>query len=170
MKKIFVLATFLMIGLIGLQAQDRYGHLNLGNLIAVMPEAVSANDSLEIVQAGMIAQGEAMAAQFQRDAAAFIKQVQEGTLTPLKEREGQAALEKRQREIQNFEQVIVQTMEVERNRMLAPIIAKAQNAIEEVARENGFVMVFDTSIFGAVMFAKDTEDLMPMVKAKLNID
>ena len=57
-----------------------------------------------------------------------------------------------------------------RNEMLKPIVARAQTAIDEVAKENGYVMVFDTSIFGAIMYAKDTEDIMPLVKAKLGIE
>ena len=35
---------------------------------------------------------------------------------------------------------------------------------------NGEIMVFDTSIFGAIMYAKDTDDIMPLVKAKLGIE
>ena len=170
MKKILLVSTLVLGSLIALTGQDRYGHLNFGNLIAVMPEAIQANDSLEIMQATMVARGEAMAAQFQRDASAFIKDVQSGTLTPVQQQERQAALEKRQVEIQNFEQEIVQTMGATRNQMLEPIIARAQLAIDDVAKENGYVMVFDTSVFNAVMFADESEDLMDMVKAKLGIE
>ncbi|MEL6969698.1 MAG: OmpH family outer membrane protein [Bacteroidota bacterium] len=170
MKKILLVSTLVLGSLIALTGQDRYGHLNFGNLIAVMPEAIQANDSLEIMQATMVARGEAMAAQFQRDASAFIKDVQSGTLTPVQQQERQAALEKRQVEIQNFEQEIVQTMGATRNQMLEPIIARAQQAIDDVAKENGYVMVFDTSVFNAVMFADESEDLMDMVKAKLGIE
>ena len=170
MKQILLVSTLVLGSLIALTGQDRYGHLNFGNLIAVMPEAIQANDSLEIMQATMVARGEAMAAQFQRDASAFIKDVQSGTLTPVQQQERQAALEKRQVEIQNFEQEIVQTMGATRNQMLEPIIARAQLAIDDVAKENGYVMVFDTSVFNAVMFADESEDLMDMVKAKLGIE
>ncbi|MEL7248536.1 MAG: OmpH family outer membrane protein [Bacteroidota bacterium] len=170
MKQILLVSTLVLGSLIALTGQDRYGHLNFGNLIAVMPEAIQANDSLEIMQATMVARGEAMAAQFQRDASAFIKDVQSGTLTPVQQQERQAALEKRQVEIQNFEQEIVQTMGATRNQMLEPIIARAQQAIDDVAKENGYVMVFDTSVFNAVMFADESEDLMDMVKAKLGIE
>lgn len=156
--------------LASLVAQERYGHLNFGNLIAQMPEAVAANDSLEVIQAGMVAQGEAMAAQFQRDATAFIQKVQGGTLTPVQQQEQQQALEKRQVEIQNYEQVIVQTVGQTRNQMLEPIVTRAQDAIAKVAKDNGFVMVFDTSIFNAVMYADETEDLMDLVKAELGIE
>ncbi len=170
MKKILLLSAVLFVSLVSVQAQKQYGHLNFGNLIAQMPEAVAANDSLEIMQATMVATGETMAQQFQRDASAFIKAVQGGGLTPVKQKEQQAALEKRQLEIQNYEQVIINTIGKKRNQMLKPIVARAQAAIDEVAKENGFVMIFDTSIFGAIMYAQDTEDVLPLVKAKLGIE
>jgi outer membrane protein len=170
MKKILLLSAVLFISLMSVQAQDKYGHLNFGNLIAQMPEAVAANDSLEIMQATMVATGETMAQQFQRDATAFIKEVQGGGLPPVKQQERQAALEKRQLEIQNYEQVIINTIGKKRNEMLKPIVARAQAAIDEVAKENGYVMVFDTSIFGAIMFAEDTVDILPLVKTKLGIE
>jgi outer membrane protein len=170
MKKIILLGAVFVVSLVSVRAQELYGHLNFGNLIAQMPEAVAANDSLEIMQATMVATGETMAQQFQRDASAFIKAVQTGDMPPVKQQERQAALEKRQAEIQNYEQVIINTIGKKRNEMLKPIVARAQAAIDEVAKENGYVMVFDTSIFGAIMYAKDTEDIMPLVKAKLGIE
>lgn len=170
MKKILLLSAVLFVSLMSVQAQDKYAHLNFGNLIAQMPEAVAANDSLEIMQATMVATGETMAQQFQRDATAFIKEVQGGGLPPVKQKERQAALEKRQLEIQNYEQVIINTIGKKRNQMLKPIVARAQAAIDEVAKEKGYKMVFDTSIFGAIMFAEDTVDIMPLVKAKLGIE
>lgn len=170
MKKILLVSALVLSALATLTGQERYGHLNFGNLIAQMPEAIAANDSLEIIQAQMVARGEAMAAQFQRDATAFIKQVQGGNLTPVQQQTQQQALEKRQVEIQNFEQEIIQTIGAKRNQMLEPIVSRAEGAIESVAKENGFVMIFDTSVFNAVMYAAETEDIMPMVKEKLGIE
>ena len=54
--------------------------------------------------------------------------------------------------------------------MLEPIVARAESAISEVAKENGYVMIFDTSVFNAVMYAQETEDIMPLVKKKLGIE
>lgn len=170
MKKILLVSTFILATAATLVGQDKYGHLNFGNLIAIMPEAIVANDSLELMQAQMVATGETMAAQFQRDATAFLQQVQSGTLTPVQQQTQQTALEKRQVEIQSYEQVIIQTIGAERNRMLEPILERAQNAIDEVAKENGYAMIFDTSVFNAIMYTKETDDIMSLVKVKLGIE
>lgn len=170
MKKIFLLSTLLVIGMISLQAQERYGYINLGNLIAQMPEAIAANDSLEVIQATMVAEGQIKAQQFERDAKAFVAKATAGTLTPQQQETQQAALEKRQQEIQNLEQAIVRKVGAKRDQMLAPIVERAQNAISEVAKEKNLLMVFDTSIYGAIMFADESTDIMAMVKEKLGIE
>jgi len=161
-------SAFLLIGLTSIQAQ-RYGHLNLGNLISVMPEAVAANDSLKMIQEAMVAKGEEMAAQFKQDYIKFATDVKAGNLTPKVQQEQEESLSKRQQELGSLEQIIGQAIEQKRNELLAPILERAQDAIKAVAQENGYQFVFDTSIFGAIMFAEESEDLMPLVKAKLGI-
>ncbi|MEY4106382.1 MAG: hypothetical protein RL181_724, partial [Bacteroidota bacterium] len=44
-----------------------------------------------------------------------------------------------------------------------------EKTIQEVAKENGFTLVFDTGTFNAILHARDTDDLMPLVKKKLGI-
>lgn len=161
-------SAFLLIGLTSIQSQ-RYGHLNLGNLISVMPEAVAANDSLKMIQEAMVAKGEEMAAQFKQDYIKFATDVKAGNLTPKVQQEQEESLSKRQQELGSLEQIIGQAIEQKRNELLAPILERAQDAIKAVAQENGYQFVFDTSIFGAIMFAEESEDLMPLVKAKLGI-
>jgi len=168
MRNFLLFSAFLLIGLTSIQSQ-RYGHLNLGNLISVMPEAVAANDSLKMIQEAMVAKGEEMAAQFKQDYIKFATDVKAGNLTPKVQQEQEESLSKRQQELGSLEQIIGQAIEQKRNELLAPILERAQDAIKAVAQENGYQFVFDTSIFGAIMFAEESEDLMPLVKAKLGI-
>lgn len=55
-----------------------------------------------------------------------------------------------------------------RDELIKPILEKAQNAIQTVGKENGYSYIFDAS-GGAVVFAKDSDNVMPLVKAKLGI-
>ena len=170
MRKLIALAACLCIGLISLQAQDRYGHLNLGNLISLMPEAAEADQKLEAYQDSLVTAGEAIANQFQQDYVAYITAVQEGTLTPVEQQEQVLVLDQRQQQLATLEQQILQAVQVRRNVLLEPIVNTAMAAIDEVAKENGFKLVFDTSIFNTVMYAAESEDLMPLVMAKLGIE
>ncbi|MEZ4984689.1 MAG: OmpH family outer membrane protein [Saprospiraceae bacterium] len=168
MRKLTLLLALLAVSVLSLSAQ-RYGHLNFGNLLSIMPESKAANDTLAALQKTMVAKGEAMAASFEKDYVAFVKAVQAGDLPPRDQQNQEASLRKRQEEIVAYEEEIMATIEAKRNELLKPIIDKAQETIETVARENGYVMVFDTSIFNAIMYAEETEDLMPKVKEKLGI-
>ncbi len=52
--------------------------------------------------------------------------------------------------------------------LLTPLINKAREAINEVAKENGYKYIFDSSL-GVILFTDDTDDILPLVKKKLNI-
>lgn len=169
MKKIiFLFACLATVGTI--QAQERYGHLNFGNLISLMPETEAANSELKAYQDQLVAEGEDKAKEFQEEYAAFATDVQNGNLTPVQQQQRQQALETKQQEILAYEQEMSQKIADKRQELLGPIVQRAEETISEVAKANGFVMVFDTSIFGAVLFAKETEDVMPLVLAKLGIE
>ncbi len=52
--------------------------------------------------------------------------------------------------------------------MYSPILKKAEDAIKQVAKENNYSYVFDMGT-GAVIYAQDSDDLMPLVKKKLGL-
>lgn len=148
---------------------QKYGHLNFGNLIALMPETEAADEKLAAFQQELITKGEDMAASFQEEYAAFVVAVQDGEVPPKDQQSRQQELQKKQQEIVAFEQQIRQQVQQKQEELLAPIVERAQKALDEVAKENGYVMIFDTSVFNAVLFAQDSDDVMPMMKAKLGI-
>ena len=168
MKNIILLAS-LMVFTTATAFSQKYGHINFGNLIAQMPDTKTADAQLETMQKDLVAKGEQMAATFQKEYEAFAKSAQEGRLTPIQQQEQGAALQKKQQEILAYEEEIRQKMETKRQELLKPIIEKAQKAIDEYAKANGYVMVFDTSVFNSVLFAKDADDLMEPIKAKLGV-
>lgn len=148
---------------------QKYGHCNLGSLIAQMPETKSADSELETFQKQLVAKGEEMATKFQANYTAFVTEAQEGNLTPKQQQERQTALQTEQQAILSYEQEITQKVNEKREELLKPLFDKATEAIKAVAKENGYVMIFDTSVFNAVLFATDADDVMPLVKAKLGL-
>lgn len=169
MRKALILFAMLAIGTTVASAQ-KYGHLNFGNLISAMPEVKEADTELEAYQQQLVAKGEDMAKSFQEDYGKFVTDVQSGTLPPKTQQERQQALEKKQQEILAYEQEIVQKVQAKRQELLQPIVQRAEKAVQEVAKENGFTMIFDSSAFNAVLFAQDATDVMAMVKGKLGVE
>ena len=163
----FIFIGLLLITSLSIQAQSKYGHINLGNLISELPEAQAANSELEAFQKQLVAKGQTMALAFQKDYETFTTAVQSGNLPPVKQQEQQTVLEQKQQEIMAYERQIQADVAQKRDMLLEPIVASAQAAITAVAKEKGLLLVFDTSMYGAIMYAADSEDIMESVKAKL---
>ena len=79
-------------------------------------------------------------------------------------------MQKQQTDIQAYEQEVSQKIQEKRNELLQPIMEKAQNAINSVAKDQGYIMVFDSSVFNAILFAEESEDIMVFVAAKLGLN
>ena len=59
-------------------------------------------------------------------------------------------------------------LEAKEQELIEPILTKAKKAIEEVAKENGYTYIFDTSI-GAVLYWEEGDNVLNLVKKKLKL-
>ena len=166
MKSYILFAACLLLAP-SLTMAQKYGHLNFGNLISSLEETKAADSELEAYQKQLVSKGEEMAAAWQKEAQAFAQKVQSGSLAPKVQQETQAKLEEERNKILAYEQEVSQKVQAKRQELLEPLITKAEKAIQDVAKENGYVMIFDTSVFNAILFAQETDDVMELVKAKL---
>lgn len=167
MKKLLLL--LLLSSIAWSVSAQKYGHMNFGNLLSLMPETKGADEALKKFQQDMVAKGDTMAKRFQEKYVAAAKDMQEGKLSPLQQQQKEDELKKEQQTIMAYEQEISQKVQAKREELLKPIIDKAEKAIADLAKANGYVMVFDTSVFNAILFAQESDDLMPMIKEKLGI-
>ena len=71
-----------------------------------------------------------------------------------------------QNRIQEFQQSADDKMGKKRQELFKPILDKAQKAIKDVGSEGGYDYIFDG---GQLLYAKDSENIVPAVKAKLGI-
>lgn len=169
MKKVTIFLGLAFALAFNLQAQ-KYGYLNLGNIIAAMPETAEADKSLEVYQGELIAKGEQMANDFQKEYTAFATEMQQGTMAPAEQQRRGQALEQKRNEILAYEQQMQQDFQVKRQELLAPIVEKVQNIVQQVGQENQYSMIFDTGSFNALLFVETSDDVAPLVLAKLGIE
>ena len=106
---------------------------------------------------------------WQTDVQSYQQKAQSGTMTQVQMKEAEARLGKEQQAIAAFEQEVVQKVSKKREDLLKPILDKVDAAVKAVGKENGYAMIFDTSLFNFVLSADDSEDVMPLVKKKLGI-
>ena len=174
MKKVMVPALMLvalLFSFTNISAQAKYGHVNLGNLIAGMNETKAADAELEALQKQIVAKGEQMATAFQAKVQKFYEAANSGSMAPAEQQKQQAALEQEQQTIAAYEQTSMQRVNQKRAELIEPIVTKAKAAIARVAKANGYVAIFDTSaVYNGILFAAESEDITALVKKDLGIE
>jgi len=73
-----------------------------------------------------------------------------------------------QRRIQEFQQTAQEDLQNKENELTAPIIEKARNAVRDVAKENGYTFIFN-STEGLLLYTEPADDIMALVKKKLGL-
>lgn len=155
----------------GLYAQTpsaKYGHMNLGNLLEEMPDTKKANADLKAFADKLTAKDDSLTKAFQVSYSKLEQEYSQGLLTPVQVESRKAELQKQQEEIQKFEQEAQQQIGNRREELLRPILQRVEDQIKAVAKENNYLMIFDTSS-GAMLFANESEDITALVKKKLGM-
>lgn len=148
---------------------QKYGHLNSGNLLAKMPEAEAAQKELDTYQEQLAKTLEAKVATFRAKAQKFVEEAQSGKIAQVEIQKQQTALQAEEQALAKEEQGLYEKVQNKRAELLGPILEKVDTAIKSVGKDNGYTMIFDTSIMNTILFAKDADDVMALVSAKLGI-
>jgi outer membrane protein len=170
MKQIFktsVLA-FAFAGLFSIQsmAQSKLGHINAAILVQLMPETKDADKSLQDFQGTLQAQLKVLTNEYQSKVADYDKN--QATFSDAQKQAKVKDITDLEQRIQKFQQDAQSQLGDKRDQLMQPIFDKARTAIQDVAKENHFTYVFDTSK-GDLLVFPDTDDILPLVKKKLNI-
>lgn len=148
------------------QNQEKFGHLNFADLYTVMPGIDSVRIAYEEYAASIQEQFDAMQTELETKITDY--QNNQTTMSVIirqtKEREI-ADLQARMEAFQSSAQQDLQDKEME---LTSPIIDKAQNAVKEVAKENGYTYILNAA-GGMLLYADPGDDIMDLVKKKLGI-
>jgi len=74
-----------------------------------------------------------------------------------------------QQRIQEFEATAQQDYQRMQGEIMRPLIEKADTAIKKVAKQQGFLYIFDVSVGSVVYFSEASVDILPLVKKELGI-
>lgn len=149
------------------QAQ-KFGFINSQELISQLPEVKEANAKLETLKKQLQKKGQDMLAALQTKYQGLQKKQTDGLLSP-KEIEIEAAkLKEEEAQLGTFEQTSQQKIYEKSEELLSPIQGKINNAIKEVATDNGYTYIFDSSM-GLVLYADPGTDVSALVKVKLGL-
>ena len=162
MKRILgIFAVIFIAAIIGQSAFSqnlKFGHLNRTELIQAMPEYDSALVTLEKLNTELTNTAELLQVELNKNLTDLVRQTKETELNDS------------QRRLTEFQTNAQTTMQEKQVALFTPITQKADKAIKDVGKENGFVYVFDTSI-GAITYFDETKstNVLQLVKTKLGI-
>ena len=166
MKKLFLLALGLTLA--SVSYSQKFGYCNSGALLTAIPEVKAADSDLQAFQTQLTKKGQEMVKTLQDKAAELDRKEKQGTISP-KELEAQSAkLQEEQAAIAKYEEEVYAKLAQKREELFKPILDRVNKAMEDVAKENQFMFVFDQNT-QVLLYADESLDVTNLVKTKLGI-
>ena len=166
MKKILLTICLVVAGLFAAEAQNKLGYINSNELLSIMPESTEMQTELQSYAKGLESSLAAMQAEGEKKLADY--QQNEATMSELVKQDKIRELESIQQRILEFQQNAQESLTAKEQELITPILEKARKAIEDVAKEENFTYIFDAST-GNILYAAESENILPLVKAKLGL-
>lgn len=160
----FLLAMFAFVAF-NAQAQ-KFGFVDSDAILAEMPKVKQARANLEVLQKQLQTKGQNMVTDFQSKYTALQDKQAKGVITQ-KDLEAEAKkLEAKQAEIQKYEQEMYKQLADKEQKELKPILDEVNDAIQAVAKENGYQFIFEKK---TLLYFDNAMDVGSLVRAKLNM-
>lgn len=167
MNKTLLIALVSVIGLTTISAQ-KFGYVNSSQLLLSLPEVKTADQQLEVYQKELITKGEQMVKKFETNYNSYMAKVNSGEFSQIQMQQSEAALSQEQQAIQKYEVEVQNKIAAKKQELYQPILTKVQNMVNTVGKEQKYTFVFDSSI-GGILFAREADDLMPVLKQRLGV-
>jgi outer membrane protein len=161
----FGLMTALNASAIG-EAGIKLGYVNSQELLSIMPEMTKADADLKAFAKQYQDQLETMGKEFEKKGTDY--QTNEKTMSDAVKTVKQKELQDLEARIRDYQQSAQEKIGKKKEELYKPILEKADKAIKDVAKEKGYDYVFDAS-GGSLLYARDSDNLLPLVKTKLGI-
>jgi outer membrane protein len=143
---------------------QKIGYISADEIIQLMPEAATVQQQLDQYQQSLYQNANDKQNALNEAVAKFIKD--SATMSPSLKEVKRSDLQKQSQELAGEQQRIQNDFEQKRQELSAPIQKKLQNAIEEVAKENGYTYVMPRE---ALIVVPPANDLGPLVIKKLGL-
>lgn len=165
LKYLFLLVFISISGFAVAQKAPKFGYINTADLIQSMPDRDSAQMKLEAFAKELDANLETMNVELNKKIDDYQKN--EKTYAELVKQTKVGEIQDFQQRIQAYQQQAEQEISRKQSELMQPIVAKAKKGIEDVAKENGFTLIFDSNALQYM--GTDVVDVLPLVRTKLGI-
>jgi len=170
MKKILTsVLVLLFCGVMSLgygQVNAKLGYIDSNALLDLMPGKDSIQKVLQDYGKTLESQLQTMYAEYQSKVQDY--QTNSKTMSDIIRQTKEKELADLESRIQTFQQQADTDLQDKQSALLQPLLDKAKNAINAVAKENGYTYIFDVGT-GAFLYYEKGDDILPLVKAKLGL-
>ena len=164
----FLFIAFLSMSM-NVQAQ-KYGYVNSDEILAGMNEVKQMAPELESLQTQLQKKGQQMVEDLKVKSDNAQQKLERGEMSPVDQEKMQAELQNDQNAILAFEREMQEKILKKREDLLKPILEKVNTAIDSVAKEQGYTMIFNGSPnAGILLYVDGSADVTAAVKTKLGI-
>lgn len=146
------------------KAQMKVGYVNTGELLQGLPEAKKADSLLNQFREVLDKNGKDYQEELETRAKKF--NGDSAKLTPVIKEAERKKLQDLYSRMMNYSQDAQKQLEEKQQELLAPLQKRTLDIIQQVAKENGYTHVFNRE---ALLVVPTTDDLLPLIKKKLNL-
>lgn len=132
-----------------------------------MPEREAAQRQLQREEQSLIDELEKLQVEYNNKLQNYVEAQDSlsNVVRQLRERE----LRELQTRIQEFQAGAQEDLQQRQMELIQPIFDKIEKVISEVARERGYIYVFDLDANSVLYFSDQSEDVLPFVREKLGL-
>ncbi len=166
LRSFFIIAFFVVMGFGYSQTNAKLGYIDSNELLEMMPGKDSIQNALQTYSKSLETQLQTMYGEYQTKVQDY--QTNRNTMSDIIRQTKEKELADLETRIQTFQEQADADLQKKQVDLLQPLLDKAKNAIEAVARENGYTYIFDVGT-GAFLFYEKGDNILPLVKAKLGL-
>lgn len=148
---------------------QKFGYCNSTLLLSELPEVKAADSDLKDFQTQLTKRGQEMVKALQTKSEELERKKEIGTISPKDYDVQSAKLAEEEEKIKSYEQEVYTKLGQKREDLFKPILDKVNKMMQEVATENKFTYVFDSST-QVIIYADESLDVTKLVKAKLGVN
>lgn len=148
------------------QKTVKIGHINSNELLSAMPERTKIQKDLETYATDLRTTLETMRKEYEAKVKEF--QGKQDVMTEVIKNSKIKEITDLEKRITEFQQTAEADLQKKEEELLQPIIDKAKEAINTVAKEGAYTYILDSSV-GVVLYSVEGDDILPLVKKKLGL-
>ena len=168
MRKILLIAMVMAMSVtMFAQKGQKIGLINSNDLLTAMPERATVQKELEEHANQLRATLDAMRKEYETKVAEF--QSKQDVMTDIIKQTKIQEITDLEKRITEFQKTAESDLQKKEQDLLQPIIDKAKEAINAIAKENSYTLILDSGV-GVVLYSVEGDDILPLVKKKLGME